>query len=134
MKPAMPIAVAALSTLALAACGSDSKDGDEQENASPAVALKEVGETREALRAALTTYKMGRQSAAEDAVAEAYVQHFEEVEGSLGKRDAELNEHLEKAISTDLRSAMKAGKPASEIESQVDAILADLEKAQVALR
>ena len=134
MKAAMPTAVAALSALALAACGSDSEASEERENSTPAVALQEAGETRAALTAALATYKAGDHTAADDAVAEAYVQHFEEVEGPLGKTDAELKEHLEEAISADLRAAMKAGKPASEIEGEVNAIVTDLEKAEAALR
>ena len=134
MKSALPAAVAALSALSLAACGRDSGDSEARENASPAVALKEAGETREALTAALATYKSGDHAGAEDAVAEAYLQHFEEVEGPLGERDEELNEHLEEAINEELRDAMKAGKPDAEIESQVNAIVSDLQKAEAALQ
>jgi hypothetical protein len=134
VKYALATAAALAASLALVACGSDSKESEEHENASPGVALKEAGETREALTAALATYKRGDRKAAEDQVAEAYVQHFEEVEGALEKEDAELNEHLEDAISADLRNAMKAGKPAAQIESQVNAVVADLQKAEAALR
>jgi hypothetical protein len=133
-KYAFSTVAALTASLALVACGSDSKESEEREGASPAVALKEAGETREALTAALATYKSGDKQAAEDQVAEAYVQHFEEVEGALEEKDAELNEHLEEAISADLRNAMKAGKPAAEIESQVNAVVADLQKAEAALR
>jgi hypothetical protein len=124
------------SSLALAACGgSDSSSGEsETENASPATARKEVGETRDALNAALATYKKGDKAAANEQVAEAYVSHFEEVEGPLEGKDADLKESLEHAISDDLRSSMKAGKPASEVEAQVKAIVADLNKAEAALQ
>jgi DNA phosphorothioation-dependent restriction protein DptG len=128
------VAVTALSTFAIAACGGDSNDSEAHENVTPAVALKEAGETSEALTAALATYKSGDHAAAEDAVAEAYLQHFEEVEGPLEERDEELNEELEEAINEKLRDAMKAGKPDAEVESQVQAIVSDLEKAQAALR
>src|SRR5215213_9157256 len=112
VKPVLSTAAAIAASFALLACGSDSKDSsEERESADPAVALKEAGETREALTAALATYKSGDRQAAEEQVAEAYVQHFEAVEGALERKDAELNEHLEEAISADLRSAMKAGKP-----------------------
>jgi hypothetical protein len=122
-------------SLALAACGgSDSSSESEHENASPATARKEVGETRDALNAALATYKQGDKAGANEQVAEAYVSHFEEVEGPLEGKDAELKESLEHAIADDLRASMKAGKPASEVEAQVKAIVADLDKAEAALQ
>jgi hypothetical protein len=120
-------------SLLLAACGGDD-ESSEPETASPATARKEVGETRDALNAALASYKSGDKAAAEEQVAEAYVSHFEEVEGPLEDRNEELNEDLEHAISDELRSAMKAGKPVKEIEAQVQSILADLDKAEAALR
>jgi hypothetical protein len=120
-------------SLVLAACGGDD-ESSEPETASPATARKEVGETRDALNAALASYKSGDKAAAEEQVAEAYVSHFEEVEGPLEDRNEELNEDLEHAISDDLRSAIKAGKPAKEIEAQVQSIVADLDKAEAALR
>ena len=123
-------------SLALTACGgSDSSSGEsEQENASPATARKEVGETRDALNAALATYKEGDKTGAQEQVAEAYVSHFEEVEGPLEAKDGELKESLEHAIADDLRSSMKAGKAASQVEAQVKAIVADLDKAEAALQ
>jgi ABC-type glycerol-3-phosphate transport system substrate-binding protein len=123
-------------SLALVACGGDSNDSGASttEQASASVALKEAGETRDALTAALATYKTGDKQAAEDQVAEAYLQHFEEVEHALEERDAALKEKLEEAINSELRDAMKAGKPAAEIEAQVDTVVADLQKAEAALR
>jgi hypothetical protein len=124
------------SSLALTACGGSdsSSDESEHENASPATARKEVGETRNALNAALATYKTGDKNAAQEQVAEAYVSHFEEVEGPLEGKDAELKESLEHAIADDLRASMKAGKPAKQVETQVKAIVADLDKAEAALQ
>jgi hypothetical protein len=123
-------------SLALAACGGDSdgESGATQEQASASVALKEAGETRDGITAALATYKSGDKRAAEDQVAETYLQHFEEVEHALEERDAALKEKLEDAINGDLRAAMKAGRPAAEIEAQVAAVVADLRKAEAALR
>jgi hypothetical protein len=119
-------------SLVLAACGGS--DSSEPETASPSVARKEIGETRDALNAALATYKSGDKAGAQEQVAEAYVSHFEEVEGPLDSKDHELNEDLEHAISDELRASMKAGKPAAAVEAQVKAILADLDKAEAALR
>jgi high-affinity iron transporter len=133
LKPVLSLLLVP-AALALAACGSDSKSEESDKGSTPATAIKEIGETRDALTAALATYKSGDHQAAEDQAAEAYVQHFEEVEGPLGDKDAELNEKLEEAISQDVRNAMKDGKPAAEVEQTVDAVLADLEKAEAALR
>ena len=133
-KNVMSSVIALIMALALAACGGDSNESEEHEAASPAVAKKEAAETREALTAALATYKSGDKQAAEDEVAEAYLQHFEEVEGALEAKDAELNEKLEEAINGELRTAMKEGKPATEVESQVNAIVADLQKAEAGLQ
>ena len=127
------------SSLALAACGSDDSSSStssepEQENTSAATALREVGETRDALKSALATYKDGDAASAQEQVAEAYVSHFEEVEGPLEDKNEELNEDLEHAISDDLRQSMKAGKPVAAVERQINEILADLDKAEAALR
>jgi hypothetical protein len=138
MRPAFSTLATAAATLALTACGSDSSSSKSESGkhagSSAATALAEVGETRDALKASLATYKRGDKAAAEDQVAEAYVSHFEEVEGPLGKRDHELKEHLEEAISGELRAGMKAGRPAAAIATKVKAIVADLDKAEALLK
>jgi high-affinity iron transporter len=138
MRPAFSTLATAAAALALTACGSDSSssksEAEEHAGGSAATALAEVGETRDALTAALATYKGGDKRAAEDQVAEAYVSHFEEVEGPLDKRDHELKEGLEEAIGGDLRADMKAGRPAAQIETEVRAIVADLDKAEALLK
>jgi hypothetical protein len=121
-----------LGSLTLAACGGG---GDSTtQTASPATARKQVAETRTALNSALATYKSGDRKAANEQVAEAYVSHFEEVEGPLEGKDSELKESLEHAIADDLRASMRAGKPAGEVEAQVKAIVAKLDKAEAALQ
>ena len=119
-------------SLVVSACGGS--DSSEPESTSPAVARKEIGATRDALTAALATYKSGDKAGAQDQVAEAYVSHFEEVEGPLDKQDHALKEELEHAISSELRGSMKAGRPAAAVAAQVRAIAADLDKAEAALR
>src|SRR4051794_2520106 len=125
--------------LVLAACGGDSGSGssrsEQREAAStPAVALKEAAQTRKAIQTALATYKSGDAVAAEDQVAEAYVQHFEKVEDALKDKDEELNERLEETISGDLREQIKARKPAAQIEQTVRAVVDDLGTAEGLLR
>jgi hypothetical protein len=119
--------------VAVAGCGGGS-DNEEHTTASPATARKEVAATRAALRDALASYKSGDKAKAVDQVSEAYVSHFEEVEGPLEGKDDELKESLEHAIADDLRADMKAGRPASAVEQRVAAITADLDKADAALR
>src|SRR5437763_11879791 len=114
-------------SLVLTACGGSKSS--EHENASPTVARTEIAKTRSALNAALATYKGGDKAGAADQVAEAYVSHFEEVEGPLEGKDNELKESLEHAISDELRANMKAGRPNAAIEAQVQSIVADLGKA-----
>jgi ABC-type phosphate transport system substrate-binding protein len=123
----------AAAALGLAACGSDSS-GKAATGESAAVARTEVGKTRDALKAALATYKAGDTTAAADQVAEAYVSHFEDVEAPLDKKDHALKERLEKAISSGLRAHMKAKEPATAVAREVAAVVADLDKAEAALR
>src|SRR5919202_4257417 len=89
-------ALALVSSLALAACGSDKEKAEEK--ASPAQARAEIGEVRAALDSAVASLKEGDAKAAENAVSEGYLQHFEKVEGPLEDVDAELNEKLEDRI------------------------------------
>jgi hypothetical protein len=134
-KPALSLFLLP-AALAVGACGSDSDkgSGSADKQATPAVAIQEIDETRDALSAALATYKGGDARAAADQAAEAYVQHFEAVEGPLGQKDADLKEHLEEAIGQDVRKAMQDGKPAAEVDRTVQAVIADLDKAEAALR
>jgi ABC-type glycerol-3-phosphate transport system substrate-binding protein len=120
-------------SLTLAACGGDDEDKETEKAASPAVALKEAGETKAAITAALASYTAGDAAKAEEQVAEAYVSHFEEVEHALEERDEALNERLEESISGDLRQAIKA-KDDAKVAKLGREIVADLTKAEAALR
>jgi UDP-N-acetylmuramyl pentapeptide synthase len=125
--------------LLVAACGgessgSGSSGASEQESSDPAVALAEAGATRKGLQQALATYQAGDAAAAEDQVAETYLQHFEKVEGALEAKDEELNERLEETINGDLRAQMKAQKPAAQVQRTVEGVVADLQAAEGLLR
>src|SRR4051795_3692200 len=104
-----PVATALvlIGSLALAACGSD---GDaEAEQVTPAQARAEIGQVRAALESAVASLRKGDAKAAEDAVSEGYLQHFEKVEGPLEDVDAELNEKLEDTIREQLRDKIRDG-------------------------
>ena len=81
------------------------------------------------LATAVDQVRSGDADAAEETVGDAYLEHFEHVEGPLGEKDHDLMEELEEAISTDLRADIKAGKSADEIKVKVDEIDADLDRA-----
>src|SRR5215213_6477382 len=124
---ALPMLLAALAPAAFGGCGGS--DEAEEESATPAEAVAEIREIRTMLADAVVQVRAGDAAAAEETVGDAYLEHFEHVEGPLGERDHELMEELEEAISTDLRNEIKGGKPAGEIESAVDEIEDDLERA-----
>src|SRR5919197_892251 len=72
----------------------------------------------------------GDAKAADNAVSEGYLQHFEKVEGPLGKVDHELNEKLEDSIREELREKIQDGGSISEVTRMVSAIKADLATAE----
>lgn len=127
--------LAAASGLALAACGSDDKSSSSTaEQSTPTVAIAEIGKTKAGLDRAVSELRGGDKKAAEETVSETYLQHFEKVEGPLGKVDAELNEKLEEAISGDLRTRIRNGAPVAQVKKQVDQVKADLDSAAEKLR
>ena len=130
------VSIALTSALALAACGGADRDGGEaaEQQATPAQARAEIGQVRKGLAAALASLREGDAKAADDAVAEAYVEHFEKVEGPLEKVDGDLKERLEDGIREDLRDKIKAGASVAEISGMVQTIEVDLATAERKLR
>jgi hypothetical protein len=119
-----------LAALALAVAGCGGNDDEaEEESSTPAEAVAEIGEIKTMLATAVDQVRAGDADAAEETVGDAYLEHFEQVEGPLGERDHEFMEELEEAISTDLRNDIKDGKTADEIEDAVDEIESDLDRA-----
>jgi hypothetical protein len=125
------LAMTATASLALAACGGDSSsNAAEKEQATPAQAVTEIGATESALDTALTQVKSGDRAAAEETISQAYVDHFETVEGPLGKVDPELKEKLEESISATLRDKIKSGAPVARVQAMIIQIKADLATAK----
>ena len=83
---------------------------------------------------ALAKYEAGDVEGAEETVGDAYLEHFEEVEHPLEEVDEELMEDLERTISTDIRTNMKAGAPASKIEELIEQAKTDLDEAKSKLQ
>jgi hypothetical protein len=111
------------------AAGCGGSDESEEESTTPAEAVAEIQEIKTMLATAVDQVRQGDADAAEETVGDAYLEHFEHVEGPLGERDHDFMEELEEAISTDLRNDIKAGKTADEIEDAVEEIESDLDRA-----
>jgi hypothetical protein len=127
----LPLLLATLLAAALAGCGGS--DEPEEESATPAEAVAEIRTIKTMLADAVTQVRAGDADLAEETVGDAYLEHFEHVEGPLGERDHELMEELEEAISTDLRRDIADGQSADELEDAVDDISDDLDRAVEAL-
>ena len=127
LSAVLPVLLATLVLGVTAGCGGS--DEAEEDSATPAEAVAEIGEIKTLLATAVVQVRAGDFEAAEETVGDAYVDHFESVEAPLGERDQDLMEELEEAISTSLRNEIKDGKSADEIQTTVDAIDANLEKA-----
>jgi hypothetical protein len=113
---------------ALSACGGDDKESSEPK-VSNEQAITEIAAVRLRLDKAVEEAKAGREADADELVSEAYLEHFEKVEGPLEEADHELNEKLEDTIREELRETIKAGK-ADEAEDLVAEINRDLTLAE----
>jgi hypothetical protein len=123
------LSVAAIGgVVALSACGDDEKESSEPK-VSNEQAITEIAAVRVRLGKAVEEAKAGRETEADELVSEAYLEHFEKVEGPLEEADHELNEKLEDTIREELRETIKAGK-ADEAEDLVAEINRDLTLAE----
>jgi hypothetical protein len=139
LRSVLSVLALALSAVALVACGDDDKGSTAAKesshvSASPAAAIAEIGEVRGLVDQAEARVKAGDRKAADSLLGDAYLEHFEEVEGPLGKKDHELMESLEEAISTELRDKIKSGAAATEVAPLFDEVRTNLDKAEAALK
>jgi len=131
--------LAILSFALLAGCGDDSdatagSEAEEHAAVSPQQAIGEIGEVRAGLAAGLAAYRQGDAEEAERLVGDAYLEHFELVEGPLEQRDAELTEELEELIREEIRDEIAAGAPSGEVAALVRRANAELDEAEAVLR
>lgn len=120
-------------TLAVAGCGGSDAEA-EDESATPAQAAQEIDQIEALLDDALAQYRDGDAEAAEETVGDAYLEHFEKVEGPLGDEDHEFMEALEHRISTEIRDEMKDDAPVAEVEQLIGKTKQDLAEAQAMLQ
>ena len=124
------LTVALSSGFALSACGNGKTTSPTATAATtPAAALAEIPAVKAGLDQAVAQVRSGDGKTAEETVSQTYVDHFEKVEGPLGKVDPALKEHLEEGISIDLRKEISDGAPASQVGKHVKRIKADLDTA-----
>lgn len=105
--------LAAAATLLVACGGDDEGSGSEESALSPAEAVAEVEVVHQDVGESLRTLRDGDADAAEELVSNAYLEHFELVEGPLEDIDAELNEELEELLREEMRAALADGESAS---------------------
>jgi len=134
LKRAGSAALFASASLVVGCGGDDSSSGAKESETSSQEAIAEIAAVRTGLDDALASYETGDRAVAETKVGDAYLEHFEHVEGPLGKLDAELNEQLEEALKVELRDMMKAGAPEREVEALAKEIGTNLDRAEAALK
>lgn len=120
----------------IAGCGDSGSSTTEEERegaATPQVALAEIGQVRAGLAAGLAAYRAEDAEKADQLIGDAYLDHFERVEGPLEERDEELNEELEELIRTEIREEIKDGAEASDVAALVAEANHELDEAERAL-
>jgi hypothetical protein len=128
------LALAAPAAL-VAGCGDDEKsDEKSEETSTPQQAIAEIGEVRKLLAQVVVKIREGDRAAAEKLAGDAYLEHFEKVEGPLGEKDHELMEEIEEQIATELRDEIKSGASTAQIAALVAKIQVGLVKAEALLR
>ena len=131
------VAATTASGLIAAGCGDDdSDDSAEQAEAAaltPDEAIEEIAVVKRGIAHGVDVYREGDAAAAEEAVTDAYLEHFELVEPPLEEADEELNEELEVLIRETLTAAIADGEPVKDVEKLADEADAGLDEAKRAL-
>lgn len=129
------LAAALAMAFAIAGCGEDSSSGAEEHEATatPQRAVAEIARVRAGLAAGLAAYRQGEAEKADKLVGDAYLEHFELVEGPLEERDEELNEELEELIREEIRQEIKEGARAATVTELVAEANQELDEAEKAL-
>jgi DNA anti-recombination protein RmuC len=128
------VSLAVVMSLAVAGCGGSDEKQESEAGSTPAQAVVEIGNVREALDAGVAALAGGDREKADETIAEGYVEHFEKVEGPLEKVDHELKEQLEGTIATKIRGRIKDGAPVDEVRKLVEDAKADLATAEAKLK
>lgn len=129
------LAIPAIGLALLAGCGDDGdSSADEERSVAPREAIAEIGQVRAGLAAGLAAYRQGEADEADELVGDAYLEHFELVEGPLGERDEELNEEIEELIRDEIRTEIDDGAAVPEVAALVQRANRELDGAEEVLR
>jgi hypothetical protein len=128
-----PTILAAAAALALAACGDDDSSSEEHATLTPTQAIGELDLVSRGLQQAYAAYDDGDFALAGELAGDAYLEHFELVEGPLEEIDEELNEELEEGIREELTAALESGAPKPEVKALRKEISFGIEDARAAL-
>jgi hypothetical protein len=82
---------------------------------------------------AVASYRAGDAGGAREALIDAYLENFEDLEPSLAAAAPELEQRLEHTLRDELRALVAQGAPADRFEAAVKSARADLERARKAL-
>ncbi|WP_255486623.1 PEFG-CTERM sorting domain-containing protein [Candidatus Nitrosotenuis sp. DW1] len=85
--------------------------------------LDYVENIRSLLKETKEEYAAGNTDEALSLATKAYLDNFEFLESPIAQQNPELKEDIEHMMREELRDMIKAGAPASEVDTQVDAIL-----------
>lgn len=153
-RRALVLAIAGALATVPVACGDDGDEGGDrgtattatQSTAAPTVpattpsgrqsgstALLQLTATAAALDRTAALYSAGDRQRALDEAGKAYVEHFEQVEPALERADEELNEELEKKISTGLRDLINRNAPPAQVQAHVTTTKNQMREAFTAL-
>jgi hypothetical protein len=96
--------------------------------------LEQLAATAKGLDDALAAYKAGDAAKADLLAGDAYLEHFEFVEGPLDAVDEPFTHNLEGLIRDEVRAAIKAAKPVADVEALINKAKADLVTAATKLK
>src|SRR5438093_8443403 len=113
--------------LVAAGCGGSNEN---EESLTPTQAIVEIDKVRRLLDSALARYRAGDEKRADELVGNAYLEHFEHVEGPLEDADEDLMQDLEQTIATELREKIKAGASVNEVADLVEHAKDHLDEAE----
>jgi flagellin-specific chaperone FliS len=89
-----------------------------------------IDRIKELLDQSVAEYREGNAQQAKALAIEAYLDNYEFIESDIAEENRELMEKIEVDMRVELVEMIDAGEPATEVESQVDAIKSDLETAR----
>lgn len=92
--------------------------------------LDTIGNIEKILDDVSKNYRSGDKDTAFSLATNAYLENYEYVEGAIAKKDSSLMEKIELMLRVDLRSMIKNGDSADDIDAKINSIKSNLVKAK----